>query len=254
MRVTVLGSGTSAGVPMIGCRCAVCTSTDPRNRRRRCAILVEAGRTRLLIDTPPELREQCVDAGVGPIDAVLYTHAHADHVNGIDDLRSFNQLVGRAIDAYADASVLAKIRARFDYAFHPPDPRKGFWRPSLNAIGVDGPFRVGGLEVVPIEQIHGGGTSFGFRIGPFAYSTDCSELEEPAFAALEGIEVWIVDCLRDRPHVSHAHLERTLGWIARVKPRRALLTHMNHEVDHADWVRRLPDGVEPAFDGLVLEV
>lgn len=239
---------------MIGCRCPVCTSPNPRNRRRRCAVLVESERTVVLIDTPPELREQCIDAGVGPIDAILYTHAHADHVNGIDDVRSFNQLRGGAVDAYGDAEVLAKIRARFDYAFHPPEPERGFWRPSLNAIAVDGAFRVGDLEILLIEQLHGRAPSFGFRIGRFAYSTDCSELSEAAFAALAGIDTWIVDCLRDRPHVSHAHLERTLAWIERVGPRRALLTHMNHEVDYDDWARRLPAGVEPAYDGMILDL
>ena len=254
MRVTILGCGTSAGVPMIGCRCPVCTSPNPRNRRRRCAILVDDGETRVLVDTPPELREQCVEAGVERIDAILYTHAHADHVNGIDDVRSLNQVLGRAIDAHGEESVLARIRERFGYAFQPPDRRLGFWRPAINPVPFDGRFRVGDLEILPIEQVHGSSPSFGFRIADFAYSTDCSELPPAAMAALAGVRVWVVDCLRERPHVSHAHLERTLDWIGQVRPERAILTHMNHEVDYADWQRRLPPGVQPAYDGLILEI
>jgi phosphoribosyl 1,2-cyclic phosphate phosphodiesterase len=254
MRVTVLGCGTSSGVPVIGCRCAVCRSDDPRNRRRRCAVLVEQGTTTVLVDTPPELRQQCLDAGVDRLDAILYTHAHADHVNGLDDVRSFNHLMSRAIDAHGQADVLARIQERFGYAFQPPDPGRGWWRPALRPVPFEGPFRVGELDIRPIEQRHGRRPSFGFRFGPFAYSPDVDGLDDTALAELEGLEVWIVDCLRDRPHPSHAHLERTLGWIERLRPARAILTHMAHDLGYADLAARLPAGVEPAYDGMVLDI
>jgi phosphoribosyl 1,2-cyclic phosphate phosphodiesterase len=232
----------------------VCTSPEPRNKRRRCAILIDDGPTRVLVDTPPDLREQCLDAGVDRIDALIYTHAHADHVNGLDDLRALNALVDRPIDAYGDAAVLGRIRERFGYAFLAPVPARGWWRPALNSIAVEGPFRIGGLEFRPFEQVHGRLPSWGFRTGAFAYSPDVKELPEAALAALAGVEVWLVDCLRDRPHPSHAHLEQTLAWIDRIKPRHAILTHMNHEFDYHELKARLPDGVEPAYDGMVVTI
>ena len=254
MRVTVLGCGTSSGVPLIGCRCPVCTSDEPRNRRRRCAILIDRGETRVLVDTPPDLRCQCLDAGVDRLDAILYTHAHADHVNGIDDLRALNFLMDRPIDAYANAAVLARIRERFAYAFLPPEPDKGWWRPALTPVPIEGPFTVGELAIRPFEQCHGRLPSWGFRLGGFAYSPDVNGLPEAALAELAGLDLWLVDCLRERPHPSHAHLEQTLAWIAAIQPRRALLTHMNHEVEYWDLKGRLPAGVEPAYDGMVIEL
>jgi phosphoribosyl 1,2-cyclic phosphate phosphodiesterase len=254
MRITVLGCGTSSGVPMIGCDCAVCRSTNPRNRRRRCALLVDWQGQRILIDTGPDLRMQLLDAGVRAIDALIYTHAHADHVHGIDDLRALNNVMGRPIAAYAHRSVFDRIRSRFEYAFQSNQGEQGFWRPELTPHEIDGPFQIGHAEVVPFVQRHGRGESWGFRFGPFAYSTDCDQLDEHAFGVLEGVEVWIADALRDRPHPSHAHLERTLAWIGRVQPRQAYLTHTNHEVDYDEWLARLPAGVEPAYDGLVIEL
>ncbi|MDX6748418.1 MBL fold metallo-hydrolase [Geminicoccaceae bacterium 1502E] len=254
MRVTVLGCGTSAGVPQIGCGCAVCVSPDPRNKRRRCSILVEAQGRKVLFDTGPDLRQQCLDASIGTIDALIYTHAHADHVHGLDDLRAINNNMMAPIPTYAHGTVLERIRSRFPYAFEGGRSEHGFWRPHLEAHAVDGPFRIGGLEVLPFAQKHGHGESWGFRIDGFAYSTDADALDERAFDILSGTEIWIVDALRDRPHPSHAHLDRALGWIERVAPRRAFLTHMNHEVDYADWASRLPAGVLPAFDGLVIEM
>lgn len=254
MRVTVLGCGTSAGVPQIGCTCPVCRSPDPRNQRRRCSILIEATGQRILVDTGPDLRQQCLDAGIATIDALLYTHAHADHVHGIDDLRAINNNLMAAIPAYAEAGVFARIRERFPYVFEGGHGSHGWWRPEIAAHPIEGPFRLGQVEVVPFRQKHGRGVSWGFRIGRFAYSTDTDGLDEDAFDALRGVEVWIVDALRDRPHPSHAHLGLALQWIDRAAPAAAYLTHMNHEVDYADWARRLPTGVLPAHDGLVLEI
>ncbi len=255
IRVTVLGCGTSAGVPQIGCRCAVCRSGDPRDKRLRCALFVEIDGYRILIDTGPDLRQQCLNAGIGAIDALLYTHAHADHLHGIDDLRQINNITGRAIPTFAHPEVFARIRARFPYVFEGGKESFGFWRPELEAHPrEEGWFRVGPAEVLMFRQKHGRGWSWGFRIGDFAYSTDCDGLDDAAFDALIGVRVWIVDALREKPHPSHAHLARTLGWIERVRPRQAYLTHMNHEVSYRRWYDRLPRGIEPAFDGLVIDL
>jgi phosphoribosyl 1,2-cyclic phosphate phosphodiesterase len=254
MKVTVLGCGTSSGVPMIGCHCPVCRSGDPRNKRRRCSILVEWRGQALLVDTGPDLRMQLLDADVDRLDAVLYTHAHADHVHGIDDLRALNNVMGAALPAYAHPGVLESIRARFGYAFQESRGSQGFWRPQLVPHPVEAPFRIGDALITPMRQRHGNGESWGLRFGPFAYSPDCDFLPEETFRALAGTEVWLVDALRDRPHPSHAHLARTLEWIERIAPRQAWLTHTNHEVDWSDWATRLPPGVQPAWDGLVIEL
>jgi phosphoribosyl 1,2-cyclic phosphate phosphodiesterase len=254
MRVTVLGCGTSSGVPQIGCGCAVCRSPDPRNKRLRCSILIEAHGRRILVDTGPDLRQQLLAADVGTIDALLFTHAHADHVHGIDDLRAINNNMMAAIPAYADAGVFARIQERFPYVFEGGHGSHGWWRPELAPHPIEGPFEVGGVEIVPFVQKHGRGVSWGFRIGRFAYSTDTDGLDQRAFTALRGTEAWIVDALRDRPHPSHAHLDLALRWIDRVAPERAWLTHMNHEVEYEDWAGRLPAGVAPAHDGLVIEL
>lgn len=254
MRVTVLGCGTSSGVPQIGCDCAVCRSDDPRNKRLRCSIVIESKGQRILVDTGPDLRQQCLSAGIGAIDALIYTHAHADHVHGIDDLRAINNIIMAPIPTFAEAAVLDRVRERFPYVFAGGRAGFGYWRPQLTPHPVEGPFQIGDVEIVSFRQKHGRGETWGLRVGPFAYSTDTDGLDDDAFAILKGVQVWIVDALRDRPHPSHAHLELALAWIDHVSPSRAYLTHMNHEVDYADWARRLPPGVLPAHDGLVIEV
>lgn len=252
MKITVLGCGTSSGVPVIGCDCAVCRSTDPRNRRRRVSVLVESGESRLLIDTPPDLHGQLVDAEVSRLDAVLYTHGHADHVHGIDDLRSINFHMGQPLDAYGSAQTLAAIKGRFAYAFQPMGTR-GWAKPSLNPVEVEGPFDAAGMAVLPFPQEHGRSITTGYRIGDMAYSTDVKVLPEEAFAALEGVKLWVVDCLGYREHPTHAHLDLTLEWIARVRPRLAVLTHMSHQFDYETLLAALPDGVVPGHDGLKIE-
>jgi phosphoribosyl 1,2-cyclic phosphate phosphodiesterase len=256
MRVTMLGCGPSWGVPRIGGDWGACDPTNPRNRRRRVSVLVETAEAALLIDTSPDLREQLLDAGVRRLDAVLYTHAHADHLHGIDDLRSVNWLMQGAIPVFASAESLNEIRRRFGYVFEAVKPGRQsvYYKPVLEPHTIVGPFRAAGVAVTPFIQNHGFSATLGLRIGGFAYSTDVVDLDKAAFAALSGIEVWIVDCIRRKPHVTHAHLEKTLEWIARVGPRRAILTHMDESLDYATLCRELPGGVEPGYDGLVIEM
>ena len=256
MRVTMLGCGPSWGVPRIGGDWGTCDATNPRNRRRRVSVLVDTAEAALLIDTSPDLREQLLDAGVRRLDAVLYTHAHADHLHGIDDLRSVNWLMERAIPVFASAETLDEIRRRFGYVFETVkrDRQSAYYKPVLEPHTIVGPFRAAGVAVTPFVQNHGFSATLGFRIGRFAYSTDVIDLDETAFAALAGIEVWIVDCIRRKEHVTHAHLEKALAWIARVGPRRAILTHMDESLDYVTLCRELPAGVEPGYDGLVIEM
>jgi len=256
MRVTMLGSGPSWGVPRIGGDWGQCDPANPKNRRRRVSVLVEEGGSVLLVDTSPDLREQLLDAKANQIDAVLFTHSHADHTHGIDDLRSINRMMGKPLPIYASAETLGELRARFRYIFAPTDPevRTAFYKPSVEPHEISGPFRAAGIPVVPFVQDHGFSKTLGFRFGRFAYSTDVFELDETAFAALAGIEIWIVDCIRRAPHPTHSHLERSLAWIARLKPRRAIFTHMDQTLDYATLARELPPGVEPGHDGLVIEL
>jgi phosphoribosyl 1,2-cyclic phosphate phosphodiesterase len=249
----MLGCGPSTGVPTIGRRWGRCDPDDPRNRRRRVSVLVETGGLTLLIDTSPDLREQLLDAGTARIDAVLMTHAHADHLHGIDDLRTVNRLMRAAIPLYADCTALDEIRARFGYVLKPVSEESRFYKPTLVPHEITGPFAIAGVGIVPFAQDHGfGNRTLGLRIGGFAYSTDVTELDEAAFAVLAGIELWIVDCLRREPHPTHSHLAKTLSWIARVAPRRAVLTHMDQSLDYRELSAELPPGVEPGQDGLVI--
>jgi phosphoribosyl 1,2-cyclic phosphate phosphodiesterase len=253
MKITVLGCGTSSGVPMVGCRCAVCRSPHPRNRRRRVSILVQDGGTTLLVDTSPDLREQLLSADINRLDALLYTHAHADHSHGIDDLRPINYHMNAAIDTYGSEETLASIHERFSYAFGQP---KTYWHsPCLRPRPVTRPFEVGGIAVRPFEQIHGRGTTTGYLFGrrDAAYSTDVNALADDVIDSLKGVRLWVVDCLGYQPHPTHANLEVTLGWIERVKPRLAVLTHMSHQFDYERLSAELPSGVVPGHDGQVID-
>ncbi len=253
MRVTVLGCGGSGGVPLVGGAWGACDPAEPKNRRRRASILVEQGDTVLVVDTSPDFRQQMLDAEVRRLDAVLYTHAHADHVHGLDDLRSLNRVMRAPIPVHGDARTLKELGRRFDYAFRALEPDStNYYKPTLEPSVIDGPFRVGTIDVVPFEQDHGFSRTLGFRFGPVAYSTDVVRLDDTAFEILAGVDVWIVDCLRKEPHPTHSHLAQTLEWIARVRPRRAILTHMSEQVDYRDLCSRLPAGVEPGYDGLVI--
>jgi phosphoribosyl 1,2-cyclic phosphate phosphodiesterase len=254
MRVRILGCGGSGGVPLIGGNWGACDPAEPKNRRRRCSLLVEHESATILIDTSPDLREQLLDAGTQRLDAVLYTHAHADHLHGIDDLRAINRLMRAPIAIYGDSGTLAAIEKRFGYVFKPIEPGGSFYKPTAVPHAIEGPFEIAGLPIVPFAQDHGFSTTLGFRIGPVAYSTDVVALDEAAFAALDGVVLWIVDCLRHEPHPTHSHLAKTLAWIARVKPRRAVLTHMDVGFDYRSLRRELPEGVEPGYDGLTVEL
>ncbi len=260
MKVTLLGTGGSAGVPMLGGAdgrgdWGVCDPAEPRNRRSRASILVEAGQGALLVDTGPDMREQLLANGVRRVDAVFYTHAHADHVTGLDDVRILNRIVDRPLDAFASEATLAELQRRFGYAFQPWQP-PGFFRPVLvpRVVAPGETITAAGFALNLFDQDHGFSRSLGFRVGGFAYSTDAVDLDDSAFAVLAGLDTWVVGCFQRHSHRTHAWLARTLKWIVRVKPRRAVLTHMGTDMDYA-WLRaRLPAGVEPGFDGQVLEV
>jgi len=254
MKVTMLGCGPSFGVPAVGLGWEACDPTDPRNRRRRSSVLIECRGQTVLIDTSPDLREQLIDANISRLDAVLMTHAHADHLHGIDDLRGINRVIKAPIPIYGDEKTLSEIKARFGYALVPIEPGGFFFKPTLTPHTIDGPFTVAGLPVVPFVQSHGYSKTLGFRIGAFGYSTDVVELDDAAFAALDGIDLWIVDCLRYEPHPTHSHLAQTLSWIERLKPKRAVLTHMDRPLDYTELAAKLPPGVDPGIDGLVFEL
>lgn len=255
MRVTVLGCGGSGGVPLIGGLWGACDPAEPRNRRLRGSILVESAGVTILVDASPDLRAQLLATAVRRIDAVIITHAHADHVNGLDDLRYLNRLMRQPIPLYADRATLDELRQRFGYAFRPLDGH-GFYRPVLEprevAAGTE--FEAAGVTVLPIAQDHGFMASLGLRFGAFAYSTDVVRMDEAALRALAGIDTWIVGCFQPTAHPTHAHLPLVLEWVARIRPRRTVLTHMSERLDYATLVATLPPGVEPGHDGLVLEL
>lgn len=259
-RVTILGCGGSAGVPQIGGidgrgDWGACDPSEPRNRRSRSSIVVESDAGgRLLVDTSPDMRTQLLACGVPRVDAILFTHAHADHVLGIDDVRILNRVVNRPIDAFATPATLAELHKRFDYAFQPwTSPY--FFRPVLMPQPVEPGQTVeaAGLRVELFEQDHGFMPTLGLRIGSFGYSTDVAILDDAAFAMLAGVDTWVVDCFQRQPHKTHANLERVLGWVERLQPRRVILTHMGHDIDWSWLVHHLPPHVEPAYDGMVVE-
>lgn len=258
MRVTVLGCGGSGGVPLVGNIWGACNPANPRNRRRRVSVHVDQpGGASVLIDASPDLRAQLLDADIKRLDAVLFTHDHADHSHGIDDLRFLK--TGRQdepIEAWAPPETMAVLAQRFDYIFRQNEKGSGvLYRPFLQARQVTGPFAIQGLPITPFRQQHGMGSfSMGYRLGAMAYSTDVVALDEAAFALLEGLDLWIVDCLRFEPHPTHAHFDLVMEWVQRVRPKRTLLTHMNHMVDYDEIARRCPPGVEPAYDGLAVDL
>lgn len=258
MRLTFLGTGTSQGVPTIGCRCVVCRSTDPRDTRLRTSAMVEVGDVRMIIDAGPDFRYQMLRTGVRHIDAILLTHEHKDHTGGIDDVRAFNFVdfpVIHRVDIYATARTAACVRKDFDYAFA-EDKYRGVPEIELHEFDPSKPFEVKGVEIVPIRGQHSDRFEVtGYRIGRLAYLTDFKQIEESEIEKLQGVEVLVVNALRWREHVSHFTVEEALQLIERVKPHRAYLTHMSHDIGlHADSASRLPKGVELAYDTLTIEI
>jgi phosphoribosyl 1,2-cyclic phosphate phosphodiesterase len=250
MIVTVLGCGGSGGVPMVGNQWGSCDPANPKNIRTRSSIFVKEGETGLLIDTSPDLRQQMLREDITSLSAVLYTHAHADHCHGIDDLRSLNWLMKGPIDIYADQLTIEKLTVRFDYIFRAKPGMENYYKPALKPHVIEGPLQFGNLTVLPFEQDHTFMKTLGFRVGNFAYTTDAKTLDEAAFAALKGVEIWIVDCVSYEPHPTHSHLAQTLEWINQIKPKMAYLTHMGYRLDYEKLCKELPATIRPAYDGL----
>ena len=255
MKITILGCGSAPGVPSISAGWGHCDPANSKNRRRRASVLVEQDNTAILIDTSPDLREQLLDAKVRHLEAVIYTHGHADHIHGLDDLREVNRAMLSPIPVYGVVETLQILETRFDYAFQGIPPGEPIFRPWLQPHVIDTqPFRVGSVTVRPFMQDHGYSQTLGFRIGDFAYSTDVLELPDVARQKLSGLSVWIVGALSAAPHPTHAHLERVLAWVEELKPKRTVITHMSNSLDYDDMVRQLPGGVTPAFDGMHIEI
>jgi phosphoribosyl 1,2-cyclic phosphate phosphodiesterase len=261
VRVIVLGCGGSAGVPLIGGPdgrgdWGACDPAEPRNRRTRSSIVIEGddGR-RILVDTSPDLRLQLIDNAIASIDAVLYTHSHADHILGLDDVRILNRIIDRPMPVRGDAHTLAELERRFDYAFLPWRP-PGFIRPVLEPV----PIRPGegihlaGMDLMVFEQDHGFGATLGLRLGRFAYCTDVVDLGEAAWEALAGVETWMVDCFQREPHRTHAWLDLVVEWAEKLGTKRTILTHMGNDMDWGWMMRNLPPGFEPAFDGMAVAI
>ena len=262
LRFTILGCGSSPGVPRIGNDWGACNPHDPKNRRRRASLLVErvaeGGTTVVVVDTGPDFREQMIDAGIGRADAVVYTHPHADHIHGIDDLRSFVINTRARVPIWCDEATSLRLHEAFGYCFRTPEGSN--YPPILieNRIVAGSAFSIDGaggrIDIVPFDQQHGQIDSLGLRFGQVAYSSDVSGLDERARAFLENLDVWIVDALQYRDHPSHFSLAQTLEWIERLRPRRAILTHMHTPLDYATVKSETPAHVEPAFDGLTFAV
>jgi len=253
VRITFLGTGTSHGVPMIGCECATCRSTDPHDNRLRPSICIETSGARVLVDAGPDLREQALRHRIARVDAIVFTHGHADHILGMDDVRRFNALMDGSMPCYGDAATLEDIRRMFSYVFDPATP-KGGGLPQLDLRVIDGPFSVGDIHLQPVPIWHGRRRILGFRVGAFAYLTDCSRIDEAAWPLLERLEVLVLDALREKPHPTHFSLSDAIETAARIGAARTFFTHMAHDLPHEATNARLPDGMRLAHDGLVLSM
>lgn len=256
-KATILGCGSSGGVPRIGNIWGDCDPSEPKNQRTRCSLLVERGKTAVLVDTSPDMRQQLLRTKVDWLDGVVISHDHADQTHGLDDLRALLINRRKRVDVYMDAATEATLMSRFGYCFVTPEGSQYPPIATAHSIKPLHPFAItgegGAVEILPFLQHHGEVHSLGFRFGTLAYSSDVVGFPDESFAALEGVEIWIVDALRQRPHPTHAHLELTLEWIRYLQPRHAILTNMHIDMDYQTLKRTLPAGVEPAYDGLEIE-
>ena len=258
LRFTILGCGSSGGVPRLGGNWGDCDPNNPKNRRRRCSMLVEritdAGTTTVLIDTSPDMREQLLDAGVGHLDAVLFTHGHADHVHGIDDLRQIVFNRKERLDVWADGTTQERLYSSFGYAFTQPEGSP--YPPILDMHTIDGDVNIDGaggpIAFTPFKVGHGSIDALGFRIKGLAYLPDVAEIYDDAWGALENLDIWVLDALRRAPHPTHSHLDRALEWIEKMAPKRAVLTDMHIDLDYQTLLDETPAHIEPAYDGMRL--
>ncbi|NKX71180.1 MBL fold metallo-hydrolase [Rhodobacteraceae bacterium R_SAG1] len=259
LRFTILGCGSSGGVPRLGGHWGDCDPTNPRNVRRRCSLLVERdgpeGTTTVLIDTTPDMRSQLLDTGTGRLDGVVYTHSHADHVHGIDDLRMIVFNMRERVPVYADGDTQNALLSRFGYAFIQPEGSP--YPPILDLRQIDGPLTISGpggdITLRPFEVNHGSIKALGFRIGDLAYLPDVAKIPDSALDELRELDCWIIDALRRKPHPTHLCLDEALEWIERMAPKRAVLTNMHIDLDYAQVAAETPDHVDPAYDGMVIE-
>ena len=249
-KVTMLGTGTSIGIPVPGCRCRVCRSSDRRNRRFRSSILIEAAGTRVLVDTAPEFRLQALAAGIDGLEAVLWTHAHADHLHGLDDLRALTW--NRPVPGYASAETISEIGARFDYLWKVTQKGGGKAKVNLHPVAPGEEVAVGPLVFHPVPVLHGRLTVYGWRCGPVAYVTDASLIPADSYRLLEDLDILIVGALRFKEHPTHFTVGRALEEIKKIRPNRAYLTHISHEASHRQLMKAVPRGVQPARDGMVI--
>jgi phosphoribosyl 1,2-cyclic phosphate phosphodiesterase len=252
IRLIVLGSGTSHGIPMIGCDCAVCKSADPLDRRTRTSVVFQYDGYNLLVDTSPELRLQCVACDIRRVDAILFTHYHADHIVGLDDVRRFNWIQDQPIPLYGNEATIKRLCQAFRYAFV-SDPDYPSAKPDLQTVILDGPLTLGGRQVTPIPLLHGPMEVNGFRVGNIAYCTDCNRIPEPSYDLLRDLDVLVLDACRRKPHATHFNLEQAVEEAHRIGARRTYFTHIAHEISHAETNAELPAGMELAYDGLVCE-
>ena len=254
MKITFLGTGTSHGVPMIACRCAVCRSKDPKNHRTRPSIVITLDEDKnILVDTSPELRLQVIQCDIDHIDAILFTHAHADHLHGLDDVRAYSEIQGTSIPCYGSPETLDRLSTVFEYAFRLQHLGGGI--PQLELVTIDGPFQLFGVKFVPIDLLHGKTEVLGFRIGNFAYATDCNQISPTSMDLLSGLEVLVLDAIRWEPsHPTHFTIPESLEIVKQLNPKQTYFTHMTHDVEHHSTNARLPENVQLAYDGLVVEV
>ncbi len=251
MKITILGCGTSFGVPMIACKCPVCLSDDTRNKRLRASILVTKGDKNVLVDTATDLRAQAIAGGIEHVDAVLYTHPHAEHTHGIDELRRFNWLQNSSIPCYGSPETLKVLRDNFKYIFVLQG--KPGWQPNLTTHEIEEPFELFGMKIVPVEVMHGDLPIFGYRFDDFAYITDFSEIPEESMELLGGLSVMVIEALRVEPHPSHVTIAQAMEYVEALKPKRAIFTHMAHGFDYETVMKELPPGMELAYDGMVID-